>query len=278
MDPEEIDLSRTGSLGVRHLRDFLAYARDGLRALHASVAVDPLADCESPFEQDVLSVCESLGWRMDRQVGCSGYRIDLAVRDPALPGRHVLGIECDGATYHSAATARDRDRLRQAVLENLGWTLHRIWSTDWRVARDAEIARLRQAYEAAVARPRRPAGRGANCELKPPEAVAESSVPPPPSAPATQARVGAAVPPRVMGEPIDPALVTQAMRRDAIVAVLHASGAMPTDALIRAAANHVGHQRVGSRIRSTFEVALQHLLEVGAVRVLGDRIALGGLS
>ena len=278
MDPEEIDLSRTGSLGVRHLRDFRAYARDGLRALHASVAVDPLADCESPFEQDVLSVCESLGWRMDRQVGCSGYRIDLAVRDPALPGRHVLGIECDGATYHSAATARDRDRLRQAVLENLGWTLHRIWSTDWRVARDAEIARLRQAYEAAVARPRRPAGRGANCELKPPEAVAESSVPPPPSAPATQARVGAAVPPRVMGEPIDPALVTQAMRRDAIVAVLHASGAMPTDALIRAAANHVGHQRVGSRIRSTFEVALQHLLEVGAVRVLGDRIALGGLS
>lgn len=235
---------------------------------------DPLADCESPFEQDVLSVCESLGWRMDRQVGCSGYRIDLAVRDPALPGRHVLGIECDGATYHSAATARDRDRLRQAVLENLGWTLHRIWSTDWRVARDAEIARLRQAYEAAVARPRRPAGRGANCELKAPEAAVEPSAPPGPSS--VESRVGGTVRPRVLGEPIDPALVTQAMRRDAIVAVLHASGAMPTDALIRAAANHVGHQRVGSRIRSAFEVALRQLLDVGAVRALGDRIALGG--
>jgi very-short-patch-repair endonuclease len=272
MDPEEIDLSRTGSLGVRHLRDFLTYARDGLRALQAGVSVDPLADCESPFEQDVLSVCESLGWRMDRQVGCSGYRIDLAVRDPALPGRHVLGIECDGATYHSAATARDRDRLRQAVLENLGWTLHRIWSTDWRVARNAEIARLQQAYEAALAQPRRPGGHGANGELKPPEVVDAPATPPDT---VTQSRVVQAAPMRVVGEPIDPALVTQAMRRDAIVAVLHSSGAMPMDALIRAAANHVGHQRVGTRIRAAFEVALRHLSEEGVVRTLGDRIALG---
>jgi very-short-patch-repair endonuclease len=273
MDPEEIDLSRTGSLGVRHLREFLAYARDGVRALQAAVSVDALADCESPFEEDVLSVCESLGWRMDRQVGCSGYRIDLAARDPALPGRHVLGIECDGATYHSAATARDRDRLRQAVLENLGWTLHRIWSTDWRLARDAEIARLRQAYDAAAARPRRPAGRGANGELKPPEIVAETAAPV--ATASAPPRVEAAAPLRTVGEPIDPALVTHQMRREAIVAVLHASGAMPRDALIRAAAVHVGHQRVGSRIRGAFEMALQHLLEDGALRQLGDRIALG---
>ncbi|MGE0520254.1 MAG: DUF4011 domain-containing protein [Candidatus Binatia bacterium] len=272
MDPEEIDLSRTASLGVRHLRDFLAYARDGERALHASATIDSLAECESPFEQDVLSVCESLGWRMDRQVGCSGYRIDLAARDPALPGRHVLGIECDGATYHSAATARDRDRLRQSVLENLGWTLHRIWSTDWRVARESEIARLQQAYAAALAQPRRPAGMGANRELRPLETADEAPARVQDHSPPLRT-AASAVPVRATGEPIDPATVTHAMRREAILAVLHASGAMPPDALIRAAANHVGHQRVGSRIRDAFQAAIQDLVHDGAVRVLGARIA-----
>ena len=68
---------------------------------------------------------------MHAQVGCAGFAIDLAVVDPRTPGRYLLGIECDGATYHSSPTARDRDRLRQAVLESLGWTIQRIWSTDW---------------------------------------------------------------------------------------------------------------------------------------------------
>jgi very-short-patch-repair endonuclease len=82
------------------------------------------------------------GYEVHHQVGCSGYRIDLAVVDPAAPGRYLLGIECDGATYHRAATARDRDKLRQLVLEGLGWKLHRIWSTDWWHDADKEIQRL----------------------------------------------------------------------------------------------------------------------------------------
>lgn len=64
------------------------------------------------------------------QVGCSGFRIDMAVNHPTLDGRFVLGIECDGATYHSSRTARERDRLRQGVLEDIGWRRYRIWSTD----------------------------------------------------------------------------------------------------------------------------------------------------
>lgn len=71
------------------------------------------------------------GYEVHHQVGCSGYRLDLAVVDPSAPGSYLLGVECDGATYHRAATARDRDKLRQMVLEDLGWKLHRIWSTDW---------------------------------------------------------------------------------------------------------------------------------------------------
>ncbi|WP_243466692.1 AAA domain-containing protein [Methanosarcina mazei] len=71
------------------------------------------------------------GCEVHRQIGCAGYRLDLAVPDPLHPGRYVLGIECDGADYHSSPVARDRDRLRQQVLEGLGWKIYRVWSTDW---------------------------------------------------------------------------------------------------------------------------------------------------
>tara|TARA_B100001059_G_C17822287_1_gene579070 strand:- start:2067 stop:2714 length:648 start_codon:yes stop_codon:yes gene_type:complete len=71
------------------------------------------------------------GFNCVPQVGVAGYFIDLAVQDPGQPGRYLIGIECDGATYHSAKSARDRDRLRQSVLEGLGWNIKRIWSTDW---------------------------------------------------------------------------------------------------------------------------------------------------
>lgn len=79
------------------------------------------------------------GWTVHPQVGCSGYRIDIGVVDPRAPGRYLVGIECDGRSYHSGATARDRDRLRQHVLEGLGWRIYRIWSTDWWINPEGEI-------------------------------------------------------------------------------------------------------------------------------------------
>lgn len=84
------------------------------------------------------------------QLGCSKFRIDLAACHPTAPGKYVLAIECDGATYHSSYTARDRDRLRQQQLEKLGWTFHRIWSTDWFLRRDEEIERAVKAFHSAV--------------------------------------------------------------------------------------------------------------------------------
>jgi very-short-patch-repair endonuclease len=84
------------------------------------------------------------------QYGCSGYWIDYAAQHPTRPGQMVLAIECDGASYHSSATARDRDRLRQEHLERLGWTFHRIWSQDWFYHREAETDRALAAYRAAV--------------------------------------------------------------------------------------------------------------------------------
>ena len=134
--------------GVRSLRRYLDFAQRGL----AAFAVDETTDGEpeSPFEEDVIAVVRSLGYEVIPQVGQAGFRIDMAVRDPHKPGRYVLGIECDGAAYHSSVVARDRDRLRQEVLEGLGWRLHRIWGSSWYRERDHEIQRLGRAIDAAV--------------------------------------------------------------------------------------------------------------------------------
>ena len=85
----------------------------------------------SPFEEAVYKSLTEKGYSVTSQVGCSNYKIDLAVRDKNNPNKFLVGIECDGPTYNSCATIRDRDRLRQEVLERLGWKMYRIWSTDW---------------------------------------------------------------------------------------------------------------------------------------------------
>ncbi len=146
---ESIDLSRSRARGLAHLRTFLDYAERGPGVLREVVTPGGTDDWESPFEMAVCKALRERGWQVDTQVGCSGYRIDLAVRDPDHPGRYLLGIECDGASYHSAKTARDRDRLRQQVLEGLGWRLHRVWSTDWLQNHDRCLERIIAAIDAA---------------------------------------------------------------------------------------------------------------------------------
>lgn len=159
---DQLDLSRTRAVGAAHLKSFLEYAERGPGVLGRQAGTIDDGECESPFEQAVYDALREHRWVVHRQVGCSGYRIDLAVVDPDLPGRYLLGIECDGANYHSAKTARDRDRLRAQVLESLGWCLHRIWSTDWWADAAAEIEKVHAALKSARARtPREQApGRG----------------------------------------------------------------------------------------------------------------------
>ena len=128
--PEHIDLSRVRAAGVRDLKNYLDFAMRGPRAL-VEQSIPTGQEPDSPFEMEVLRALRDKGWDVHPQVGVSGYRIDIGIVDPRAPGRYILGVECDGKTYHSAATARDRDRLRQKVLEDLGWNIHRIWSTDW---------------------------------------------------------------------------------------------------------------------------------------------------
>ena len=94
-----------------------------------------------------LSRLKAEGYEAHPQVGVAGYRIDVGIVHPDKPGSYIVGLECDGATYHSSKAARDRDRLRQAQLEELNWRIHRVWSPDWYRDPEREFARLVQRME-----------------------------------------------------------------------------------------------------------------------------------
>jgi very-short-patch-repair endonuclease len=145
---DEIDLNRSGSRGVQLLKAYLEYAASGGARLPEGEHAGEVG--LNPFEADVRDAFEARGVKTRPQFGASRYRIDVVAMHPKKPGRPVLAIECDGASYHSSATARDRDRLRQAHLQRLGWRFHRIWSTDWFYNREEEIQRAISAYEEAV--------------------------------------------------------------------------------------------------------------------------------
>lgn len=128
--PSDIDLSRTNSEGVRMLRSYIEFAMKGAGVLKP---VEREEDFETTDEfcSIVAAFLESKGYKVQRKVGCSDYKIDIAVENPNAEGEFIAGIECDGLSYVHAKTARDRDHLRKTVLENMGWNLYRIWSTEW---------------------------------------------------------------------------------------------------------------------------------------------------
>ena len=153
-DPGMIDLTRTGTDGMRDLKAFLEFAQRGKDAL-ASANKGSLGGYDSPFEEAVAHELRRRGWQVVPQVGVSKFRIDLGVVHPDFPGDYLLGVECDGATYHSAATARDRDKVRAAILEGLGWKLLRVWSTEWWFNRERAVEHLHLAIVAALEENRR---------------------------------------------------------------------------------------------------------------------------
>lgn len=129
MVPEDIVVDERTPLGTKALRDYLDFAKRGVLVTTDENVREP----DSDFEVSVANVITSLGYEVKPQLGVAGFFIDMAVRNPDRPGEFLAGIECDGATYHSGFSVRDRDRIRQEILESLGWKgrIHRIWSTDW---------------------------------------------------------------------------------------------------------------------------------------------------
>jgi very-short-patch-repair endonuclease len=171
-DPGMIDLTRTSQRAIADLKHFIEFADRGPRAI-AEADRGSLGGADSPFEEAVAWELQRRGWNVVPQVGVSRFRIDLGVVHPDRPGDYLLGVECDGATYHSAATARDRDRVRASILESLGWNLARVWSTDWWIDRERAAERLHMAL---VARLEADRAEFADRDLKPVQAERTASV------------------------------------------------------------------------------------------------------
>ena len=142
----DINTNSNRAEGVVALRNYLEYAESKYQALQSN---QPSIKFKSKLEEDLEEEIRNMNYSTIAKVGCGSYPIDIGVADPTLPGSYVLGIECDGKTYRASNSARDRDRLREQVLGQLGWKIHRVWSPDWVARRDSEVKRLKNAIEAA---------------------------------------------------------------------------------------------------------------------------------
>lgn len=179
MRPEDIVDGESVPRGRRELRAYLEYLRSGTVPQTGESA----GEADSDFEVAVMEALERHSYQCTPQLGVAGYRIDLAVKHPLYPGTHLAAIECDGASYHSGRSARDRDRIRQEILERLGWDgrIYRVWSTDWYRAPGKEIGRIVAWLDALKAKPMDEA-----------YLVRDPEVAPPPTTPITAARTAAA--------------------------------------------------------------------------------------
>ena len=247
----DIELRGAGvPVGRRVLHAYLKFAETGQTDVPAPTG----RDADSDFEIAVGNRIRAAGYEVDYQVGSAGFRIDIGVRDPASANAYLLGVECDGATYHSALWARERDRLRQQVLESKGWRLHRIWSTDWFNRPDDAFAKVLAAIEAAKAahesdleaeREARQARETAvRIERKPVPAAEAASVP---YVEADVARIAA----------YDEAhLVPVGALARYVTEVVTVEQPVHGDEVARRVARAWGAQRVGSRIRASVDKAL----------------------
>ena len=241
MDPE-----RSSAEGVKLLRQYLQYVESGGTNLGDRVLEKPALN---PFEVDARDALTRRGLKLTAQYGSSGYWIDFAVQHPNQPGRYVLAVECDGATYHSSETARDRDRLRQEQLERLGWKFCRIWSSEWFYNKDAAVQKVLEAYGKAV----EDADRKPEAEHKQDPALTPSAaaVDPPPAA-----RTGP-TPPIRRGLPIDVYTPTQLMQ---LIRWIESDDQLRTeDELLFEAMNELGFQRHGKKIVAALRAAIREV-------------------
>lgn len=256
--------SELSSDGARHLRRYLEYAerREERMSVLAVPAGESVGDFESPFEVEVARTIRSWGYEVVPQVGCSDYRIDLGVRGGQSDSRFILGVECDGAMYHSSRAARDRDRLRAEVLRRLGWQLHRIWGPSWYRSRADQERRLREAIERAAApNAKRPKGPAPAVSAEEPQTT---TVVWNPNARPSWARVYRVAPKFGRSSSFD---ITDDRSRDdlerRIFQVLEAEGPIQSDRLVRQVIRAFGVDRAGARVQDAFDCALDQAKRSG---------------
>ena len=262
----DLQLDSSVPFGTRALKMFLDYAENRNLQVHESVG----GDTELPFEGAVYEFLKSRGYTVKKQIGCAGYRIDLAVVDPRSPNCYLLGIECDGAQYRKAPVARDRDRLRQQVLKGLGWQLHRVWSMDWYRDRAGTVERLLAAIEHAKTVPTKGLLTEAAPEpIKVDVKVAETK--PPPSSEPNQPLANYVVC-TDLGIPIEGDLHLQLPEKLAkgIVAVVEIESPVHIDEVVLRVRNLWGLGRSGNRIRESVRKAVSSAQRDGHIHRKGD--------
>lgn len=260
----DIRLDAIRHRGPRVLRRFLKFAETGELDVPLLTERGP----DSPFEEAVAKSLRDHGYEVSGQVGSAGFLIDLAVHDPDHEGRFLLAVECDGARYHSSSWARERDRLRQEVLEGKGWRFHRIWSTDWFENRDGEVERLLDAIERA--RKATPAtGKTSPPPADPPvkrEPVATRDRAPKGPAPGTPYRAASLQIRNPGGVSVHEA-VTSTLAR-CVEVVVEAEGPVHVELVARRVSRAWGNARLGSRIRAAVERGIEAATRDGMVRPL----------
>ena len=270
---DDIALSPTSPRGIAALKRYLEYAETG--QLDIPIPTDREAD--SPFEEEVADALRKLGFQIEHQIGSAGYFIDLAVKDPERPGRYLLGIECDGATYHSAQSARDRDRLRQQVLEGLGWRIHRIWSTDWFKRQSHELRKAAEAIEAAKVHvpplpeiPSKNDNPDSNEGEKVPEANPAPTVQPTPETQeksrAEKYKIAELF---ILTNGLDLHAVPLVTMADWIQSVVKIESPVHFDEVARRIANAAGVRRVGNRIQNKVKTAASQAARSDRVQIKG---------
>lgn len=267
---EQINLSRTSARGVAALKDFLDYASSG--NLRETAATSGNGQRVNGIARDICSALEENGWRTLCSVGHSKYRLDVAVMDPAHPEQYLLGILLDGDSYRDARTTRDREIAQTAVLEGLGWNLHRIWTMDWLENRDKELTRLLALLQKLKDQP------GSQPQAPSPAAV--------PATISAKPDIVPTVPDNIYDEapiyqavqlpvyPVDANLFTEPQYRQRVVAainkVLEQEAPIRESLLIRRVSQAFGFARAGSRIQA-YLVSLLSTMRLPVTEQNGER-------
>ena len=268
---DDIDPGPANPSGVVALKRYLKYAQTGGLDIPELTGKPP----DSPFEEEVADALRGCGYEIDYQIGSAGYFIDLGVKDSERLGRYLLGIECDGATYHSAQSARDRDRLRQQVLEGLGWRIHRIWSTDWFRNPDQELRKTAEAIEAAkthIASPHVPTSENSipysNEGGEEPESEVETTVDPTPKLNSRSEKYKVAEP-IISTHGRDLYTVPLYTMAKWVQRVVEIESPVHIDEVTRRITNAVGISRIGNRIRNTVGIAAHQAARSKSIQIQG---------
>lgn len=126
---DQIDLNRTGSVGARGLKRFLAYAEKGEQIVSDKKLLTsiPVLGIENIVAQRI----REHGYTVHTHIGHSGYKVDIGIVDKKNPTNYLLAILCDGENYKNTKTTQDREIVQNGVLQLLGWKVCHIWTMDW---------------------------------------------------------------------------------------------------------------------------------------------------